>query len=201
MKKGFITAVAIAALSFPVMGNALTVNIAEQARVDNGEVSVPTPRTVISENANGGINGGDPGTGPSDFTVALGSDTDFTFYGTMEGGSDAFRFAFTSSFTASLDTFAFQTGASGSVIDFDMNKDGSAPGSSIDMTFDTDGATEVFGTFGPGVYDFFIDGGPGSGDPVDYDLSFAAVPLPAAGWAMIAALGALVGLRRRRQSV
>ena len=195
MKRSFITTAAIVALSFPVMGSAATVNIAEQARVNDGVAPVPLSVTVISENPNGGING-DPGAGQSNFTSLR--DTDFTFFGTMEGGRDAFRFEFTSYFTASLDTFAFQSVSAGPVVNFSMNKDGIAMGSSIDKTFETDGASEVFSTFAPGVYDFFIDGGLGTGDAVDYDLSFAAVPLPAAGWAMIAILGALVGLRRRQ---
>ena len=192
-----VTATATAlVLAFPVMGSAMTVNIAEKGRADN-DVSVPQGATEISE-ANYGIDPnplGDSNFASGSFVTPA---ADFTFFGTMGGGKDAFRFEFTSDFTASLDTFEFQPATSGPSIDFEFDRVGNSVSDLTTVT--SNGDAQSFGTFGAGTYDFFVDGSDGSGDAVDYDVTFAAVPLPAAGWALITALGALgvAGRRRRR---
>jgi hypothetical protein len=55
---------------------------------------------------------------------------------------------------------------------------------------------------GPGHYTLTVDGttGANQGSIAFYDLNITPVPLPAAGWMLIAGLGALAGLARKRRA-
>ncbi len=59
----------------------------------------------------------------------------------------------------------------------------------------------IFGGIGPGTYTLVVDGtdGPARRRAALYDIEVASVPLPAAGFLLLAGLGGLVATRRKAQ--
>jgi hypothetical protein len=72
-----------------------------------------------------------------------------------------------------------------------------------DFTTDVTSGPEVIFSAGPGNYVFQVDGSgsnaSGSGVGL-YDIRISAVPLPAAGWLLLAGVGGLVAVRRRKNA-
>jgi hypothetical protein len=154
---------------------------------------------------------------------SLGTD-DFEIYGRIVDSIDNFAFGFTAMSTFKIswifggyttnnganlvtDSGFVKEGGADKTATFSLLKDlgggtFSAVGGPIDYETNVTSGTALIFSAGPGDYVFQIDGsGPNaSGSGVGlYDVRVSAVPLPAAGWLLIAGVGGLAAMRRTKK--
>lgn len=146
--------------------------------------------------------------GGSSFTTGGGTGGTGTWTIDNTAGGGLADFAVTNLSTGSLN-FSFDTsGGGGLSVANGSNPDNTVPVSNPGVNFFASFVDDQTASSGQGVYLFFDDDGASNDDNHDdmvvrldiADGKITVVPLPAAGWLMIAGLGGLAALRRKRKA-